>query len=141
MKSTTSNDPNKRQSLIKQIEQIAKKAKKSRMKIVPDSPELKSAEEFAEFLGCEPMQAILFSVIFQLSFDEECVSLYTIARHLNCSTLRILEYHNDLEKLKKLKLIAIQTRPNRFALTNFQEFYISSRVTEAISSNEQKTAS
>ena len=132
MKNISTNESNKAKNLIKQIEQIARKAKKSKMKIDPGTPEYKSSQVLADFLGCEPMQAILFSVIFQLSFDEECVSIYTIAKHLNCNTLRILEHRNDLEKLKTLKLVTIQAKPNRFAQTNFQEFYISSRVTEAI---------
>jgi hypothetical protein len=132
MKNKTSSDSNKANNLIKQIEQIAKKAKKSKMKIDPGTPEYESSKILADFLGCEPMQAILFTVIFQLSFDEECVSIYTIAKHLNCNTLRILEYRNDIEKLRSLKLVTIQTRPNRFAQTNFQELYISARVTEAI---------
>ncbi len=132
MKNIVSNEQKKSISLISQIEQLARKAKKSKLKIDLDSPEYKSSHFLAEFLGCEPMQAILFAVIFQLSFDEECVSIYTIAKHLNCNTLRILEHRNDLEKLRTLKLLTIQSKPNRFAQTNFQEFYISSRVTEAI---------
>ena len=132
MNTTVNYEPEKTHSLISQIEQIAKKSKKSKLKLNFDSQKAKIVNSVSEFLGCTPFQAILFAVIFQLSFKNDDVSINDVSEYLDCSPLRVLERFSDIDQLKKLRLITVQNRSFALPGFNYQEYFIPTRVTEAI---------
>ena len=94
MNITLTNEKENTSSLINQIEQLAKKAKKSKLKLNFEAEEKIILKEVSEFLDCTPWQTVVFAVIFQLSFKNDDVSISDIAEYLNCSPLRVLEKYS-----------------------------------------------
>lgn len=123
--------PRKR-NMITRLEQLARKARKSKLLFEFTEPEKPYVEEVNEFLGCTTMQSVLFAVIFKLSFKNSEVSIGQVSDFINCSPLRLLERIGDFEQLKKQRLIKIQAHSFRHQGFNYQEYFIPSRVTEAI---------
>ena len=132
MKNNVSTEQKKERSLISQIEQIAKMAKNSKMKINYNLEDEFALWALNDFLGCETIQSIIFSIIFQLSFKKDDVTLNEIAKYINCSPIRMIDNYQDIDQLKKLKLILTRNSNSYFGGINYQEYFIPSRVTEAI---------
>ncbi len=90
---------------IGKIDKIANAAKRSAF--APDLAEKVSAESgtLASFLGCSRLQAILFSVVFNLNFSRSSVDLEQISTFMNCTPMMVAKHLNDLEFLCERKLL------------------------------------
>ena len=118
--------------LTAKLEHIAKMAKKSKLHLPENLDDEFIMREVTNFLDCKPVQAIIFSVIFRLSFKKEDVGIKEIAKYLNCSPIRILNHSKDLKQLKKQRLIMTSPTGPYYSGFNYQEYYIPSSVIEAI---------
>jgi len=118
--------------LTSQLEHIAKMARKSKFDLPKDLDDEFILRKVTDFLGCSPVQSIIFAVIFQLSFKDEDVSVNDIAKYLRCSPIRILDYTLDINQLKRLRLIIVRSGHSFFRGFNYQEYFIPASVSEAI---------
>jgi len=98
--------------IIDYLESLAEKIKDS--KFGPDIYE-KANEELAKvtkFLNITENQAILFTAIFAANLKRSEVDQDDIASYINCSPLRIVKLHSDLEFLVK-KMLLVNNNYNR----------------------------
>jgi len=60
------------------------------------------AEVLAGRLNCTPRQAVIFSIVFNLNFNTELITLTELAGFLSCEPIDIASYARDLEALAGL---------------------------------------
>ena len=95
----------KKINLLRHIEFIAHQAVDSKL----SRPFMKNVKESADslsgFLGCTRMQSILFSIICNLNFSKKAVGIDRISEILGCTTITIAKHMNELEQLRKKKIL------------------------------------
>jgi len=92
-------------SLIQHVEIIAVKAKVSGFTPKYIKSVIPNARAIAPFLGCNEIQSIIFSILFNLNFKSARISIDDLAEYMNCSPISILSYQKDFDQLVKLKVI------------------------------------
>lgn len=123
--------------MLDHMESLASAMKDSNMKIEFEKDVKKSLEEVVCFLEITDTQAILFSTVFMLSFNQSCIDISDIAEHMKSSNLKVASFLPDLEVLVSRKLIQYYNRsinPHRKIKDTIHDisFNISRRVLDAI---------
>ena len=91
---------NLNQNLLNRLETISSATTKCDLdfrKLENVSADIK---EISGFLGITYDQAVLFSCLTDLSF-QKAVTLDSLAKHLNCSVLKVITYMSEMEALEK----------------------------------------
>ena len=130
-------------SLIQHVETIAVNAKHSKFnekflqKVIPDG------RVIAQFLGCNEIQSILFSVLFNLNFKNSRVSLDGLAEYMDCSPITVVSYIKDFDQLVRLKVIRrycnSEGSPHNRRTTSLDniEYFVNKDVFDALSNEER----
>jgi hypothetical protein len=92
-------------NLLRHIEFISRQAVDSKLSRQFMRKVKESADVLADFLGCNRMQAVLFSIICNLNFGKKAVGIDRIADILACSTITVASHINELEQLQKNKIL------------------------------------
>jgi len=90
----------------------------------------KAAEALAGRLNCSPRQAVIFSIVFNLNFNTELITLTELAGFLSCEPIDIAAYTRDLEALADLRLIKrdrVDRRMFDYRVNNLSRYYVPSR--------------
>jgi hypothetical protein len=95
----------RKRNLLNDVEFIANRAVDSTfsnhfMKTVKDR-----TAELSSFLGCTRMQAVLFSIICNLNCSNKAVGIERIATWTGCTPIMIAGYIDDLEALRRKKIL------------------------------------
>lgn len=91
-------------NILSIVERISSNAPKGGMDFV-SQPELKcDIQILSDFLDINHNQAILFSCLLELSL-QRTVTIDSIAKHLKCSTLKVIANISELEFLERKSLI------------------------------------
>lgn len=91
--------------MIKQIEVIAKHAQNSNLdwkKIFQQKDAIKTV---AEGIQGDKIQAVFFSVLFTLNFQNDEIYLKDIAEYFNCESIKLAEYLTVIDNLTEKKLV------------------------------------
>jgi len=86
-------------------------------------------------LNCTIKQAIIFSMVFNLNFNTEMVTITDMASFLGCEPINIASFARDLEALKDLKLIRKQKANVRmFDLNgnNLARYFVPSGIIDSV---------
>lgn len=126
------------ENLTGKLEHIANMAKNRKLCLPENFDDEFILREVSDFLDCSEVQSIIFAVIFQLSFKNEDVVINAIAKYLKCSPMKILNHTGDINQLRQKRLIVSRTSRPHFTAFNYQEFYIPSRVSEAIGNMDNR---
>jgi hypothetical protein len=94
-----------RQNVLSQIETIANSAKGTKFSGEFQENISTEALTVAETLDCNEIQAILFSVIFNLNFTRSSVDIEDMSNYMDCTPIMIVGHMNDLEGLCRLKVL------------------------------------
>ena len=95
----------RKKNFISVVEFIANKAVDSTLSNQFMKSVKESADELSGFLGCTRMQSVLFSVICNLNFSNKSVGLEQIATWLGCNPIEVANYMNEIENLRKNKIL------------------------------------
>jgi len=103
-----------KKNLLRHIEFIAHAAVDSKLspKFMRNVKE--SADELSGFLGCNRMQAVLFSIICNLNFSRKAVGIDRISDILDCTTITVVKHLNELEQLRKNKILRNESGDQNF---------------------------
>ncbi|MEH0155353.1 AAA family ATPase [Limibacter armeniacum] len=91
--------------MIKQIEAIAKSAHNSRLDMTAVLREKKVVRAVAESIQGDEIEAVFFSVLFTLNFQNDEIYLKDIAEYFDCETIRLAEYLNVIDRLVEKRLV------------------------------------
>lgn len=96
-------DENK--SMLTSIETVQRVMKDSELK-----PEfIEAIEDFLTYISdlqdITPTQALLLSIIVEESLDGNVVTISRLARFLDCSKVRVMQFHEDIDDLVKRKFL------------------------------------
>lgn len=91
--------------LINHLGLLASTATKSKGQLENIDYPAESLGKTREFLEMPDLQCILFSIILQLSYNDNEVTVNDISDYLECSRLAVLHYINDLKMIEEKKLI------------------------------------
>ncbi len=126
--------------IIHDIESIAHKAKKSKGNLNSIDKSNKNLQSITNFLNCEPVQGILFSVVFVISFNEEYVGIDEVSDFMDCENLKLAVYLKVFEDLEKKKLLRRDGRRNglnRNKSIQSINYYLPKSVVDAILDNNK----
>lgn len=129
--------------MIDHFEQIARTAKDCDGKFTETDFPDESVETVRGFLKLDRTQAILFSIIFILSFNASDVDIEDIAEYTGTNNLDMVKYLPVLEAIADRKLIKSGASKNRFYSSRFNtlhdiSFCITKEVLDAILSENSK---
>ena len=93
-------DKNLNQNLLSSLESISTAAIKCDLDFQKLTDVSKDINEVSEFLGITPDQAVFFSCLAELSFQQP-VTYENLANHLLSSVLKIISYIPEIEALEK----------------------------------------
>jgi hypothetical protein len=101
-------------NLLRHIEFIAHQAVDSKLspKFMRNVKE--SADALSGFLGCNRMQAVLFSIICNLNFSKKAVGIDRISDILDCTMITVVRHLNELEQLRKNKILRNESGDQNF---------------------------
>ena len=88
------------QNLLNRLEGISSAASSCELNFQKLEHVKDDIKEVAGFLGITDDQAVFFSCLAELSF-QKTVTLEILAKHLNCSVLKVITCMNELEALEK----------------------------------------
>ena len=91
-------------NLLGRIEVISSAATKCKLNFSSLAEVSNEITEISGFLGITHDQAIFFSCLVELSI-QRTVSLDSLAKHLKCSVLTLLNYMNEIELLEKKGIV------------------------------------
>ncbi len=77
-----------------------------------DKVELDSCR-LAVYLGCNQIQAVLFSVLCNLNFSRRAVGIDLIADWLGCTPITVAMHVNELEDLRQKKILRREAGENQ----------------------------
>ncbi|MCX6250326.1 MAG: ATP-binding protein [Bacteroidetes bacterium] len=125
----------RKRNLLGDVEFIAHKAVNSTlsnqfMKTVKENTNTLSA-----FLGCNRMQAVLFSIICNLNCNNKAVSIEQVADWTECSSIMISGYIDELETLRRKKILrkeATDKKTDSINLVSAINFSVNPSVFEAL---------
>jgi hypothetical protein len=137
MKTHTDNFSETKQNLIKEIEEIAITVRHSSLCLAEDEGNSDCVIALADFLDCTHQQAIIFATIFYLTIEERIVDLTAMASFLSCSPLIMMSHLEDLEVLKRKRLIWVKRSRRGMSFFNDNEYYIPSNVCLALGNMEK----
>jgi len=95
----------RKKNLLRHIEFIAHQAVDSKLSRQFMKNVKESADALSGFLGCNRMQSVLFSIICNLNFSKKAVGIDRISDILGCTTITIAKHMNELEQLRKKKIL------------------------------------
>ncbi len=95
---------NLNQNLLSRLEVISSAASKCDLDFQKLENVSGDIKEVSGFLGITDNQAVFFSCLAELSF-QKTVTLENLAKHLNCSVLKVIIYMNELEVLEEKRYI------------------------------------
>jgi hypothetical protein len=95
----------RKKNLISVVEFIAYKAVDSTLSNQFMKSVKESADELSNFLGCNRMQSVLFSVICNLNFSNKAVGIEQISTWLGCNPIAVATYMNEIESLRRTKIL------------------------------------
>ena len=98
--------------------------------------------EVAKFLGVNPLQAVIFSVIFILNFKNRCVDITDLAGYMETSNLKVLPLLTEIDGLEQKRLICRYNGSSR--MSNLKRmgiyeigYFITRNILEAILKNDK----
>jgi hypothetical protein len=91
---------NLNQNLLTRLEVISSAATKCDLDFQKLENVSSDIKEVSGFLSITDDQAVFFSCLAELSFQKP-VTLETLAKHLNCSALKVITCMNEMEALEK----------------------------------------
>ncbi|MBW6461188.1 MAG: ATP-binding protein [Bacteroidales bacterium] len=118
-------------SLLPLVEAVARSAKRSRGEFSPGIDVKDALDELSTFFGITPLQAWLFSIILELNFQQR-VTIDSLASHLRCSTLKVIDLTDDLDALEDKMLVQKVSSGRRRREHNESRFTIPSMVVESL---------
>ncbi|KPK83078.1 MAG: hypothetical protein AMS27_13360 [Bacteroides sp. SM23_62_1] len=128
--------PGQPDKLIWHIERVAEKMKASKLNESRVNSVKYSLEQISGFLGCNQIQALMFSIILVLNFKNQKVDIYDIARFIDCNPLKIAGYIPDIEELEKRRIIrSDHDGKKRRALLNDIGFFVTRDVMDGVFRN------
>jgi hypothetical protein len=95
----------------------------------------KPAEVLAARLNCTPRQAVIFSIVFNLNFNTEMITLTELAGFLSCEPIDIASYTRDLEALAEFRLIKrdrVDRRMFDYRVNNLNRYYVPSMILQSV---------
>ncbi|MBP6872272.1 MAG: ATP-binding protein [Bacteroidales bacterium] len=95
----------------------------------------KAAEALAGRLNCSPRQAVIFSIVFNLNFNTELITLTELAGFLSCEPIDIAAYTRDLEALADLRLIKrdrVDRKMFDYRVNNLSRYYVPSPIIQSV---------
>jgi SpoVK/Ycf46/Vps4 family AAA+-type ATPase len=95
----------RKRNLLRDIEFIAHQAVDSKLSRPFMRNVKESADALSDFLGCNRMQVVLFSIICNINFGKKAVGIDRIAYVLDCNTITVAKHMNELEQLQKKKIL------------------------------------
>jgi hypothetical protein len=102
---TNANKVKRDKNLLRHIEFIAHESIDSKLSRQFMKSVKESADALSGFLACNRMQSILFSIICNLNFSKKAVGIDRISEILGCNTITIAKHMNELEQLRKKKIL------------------------------------
>lgn len=93
------------------------------------------AEALAARLNCTPRQAVIFSIVFNLNFNNEMITLTELAGFLSCEPIDIAFYTRDLEALAELRLVKrdkVDRRMFDYRSNNLTRYYVPSSILQSV---------
>jgi hypothetical protein len=97
-------------TLLNHIERIIELSKKNGLSRLFFKIADSHIKRVADTLNINPLQTVLFSHLVD-NADNRSISISHIARAIDCSSTRILQYMNELEELEHKKLIVCRRNP------------------------------
>jgi ATP-dependent 26S proteasome regulatory subunit len=92
----------------------------------------------SSFLSCSTNEAILFSIVFTLSFEWNSPDISKIAEYIDCNALKIFSMLKDLENLVKKRLLRKTTDRFHSSISRKFEFTVTEYAFNAISNDDNK---
>lgn len=124
-------------NLLEKLEKISSGARGSGLEPGKLSGPGMNTEPIKSFLGINDMQAILFSIIVELSLQYKA-TLGAISKELRCTVLKIMSFNNELEKLEKKGYIKkISLRSSRKNVYADKGYAVPERIIDALSSGDR----
>lgn len=129
-------------NILSVIETIALDAKESGFSAEFLDRNFKVTKPIADMLDCSQIQALLFSIIFNLNFTKSSVDIECMSDYIGCSPISIARHINDLEGLCKKKILRCENNPNnarrrRENALDRASYYVYKEVLDAILNNEK----
>ena len=93
------------------------------------------AEVLAARLDCTPRQAVIFSIVFNLNFNNEMITLTELAGFLSCEPIDIASYTRDLEALAELRLVKrdrVDRRMFDYRSNNLSRYFVPSPILQSV---------
>ena len=125
----------RKRNLLNDVELIAHKAVDSTLSNHFMKSMKESAGEISSFLGCNRMQAVLFSIICNLNCSNKAVGIEQIASWTGCSSIMIAGYSDELDMLRRKKILrreADDKKADNMNLVSAINFSVNPGVFEAL---------
>ncbi|MCL2704731.1 MAG: AAA family ATPase [Spirochaetaceae bacterium] len=127
-------------NLLGHVEQIVKLTEKNDLSENSILSAMTHIKHITQKLNISQIQAVLFSHIVS-EFETTPVELREIARSLDCSKLKLMQYMSDFEELEQKKLIRISPKSNRrrfgFSASDVASYSIPKEVMVSLMKNEE----
>jgi hypothetical protein len=129
------------QNILTEIEKIALDAKGSGFSEEFLYQVCCEAESVAAMIDCNEIQAVLFSLVFNLNFTNNSVDIDCLSKYLDCTPIMVARYINDLEGLCKMKILRYENSPSRQRRQRENSldrvaYYVNRKVLDALLNNQ-----
>ena len=104
---------NEKENILSQIEKIAIAAKSTKFSEEFRNVVMPETESVARMIGSSQIQALLFSLIFNLNFTKSSVDIKCLSDYMECTPIMVARYLKDLDELYKRKILRCESTPSR----------------------------
>jgi SpoVK/Ycf46/Vps4 family AAA+-type ATPase len=131
----------KEKPIVFHLEEISRLVKESKMNDKFFREATSHVQKVSTFLSCTENEAILFSIIFTLSFDWSTPDISKISEFIDCNPLKVFSMFDDFENLVKLRLIRKVQERYSSNLSRKCEFSVTECAFNAINRNNKELLS
>jgi len=141
----TNLNPTTPNEILNSIEKVATLANDSKFSPTFLKKCTPAARIVSGYLECNPIQAILFSIVCNLNFNRASVDVEDMSRYLDCPPVKVMKYIGEFEGLCDAKILRrdYEVRMNRgrrtINLCQIQ-YFVNRDLLDAILKNEKFTA-
>ena len=134
--------PGKPNKILLCIERIATWAKDSNLSPAFMKRCAPAARTLSNFLECNEIQAILFSIVCNLNFNRGSVDVDDMARYLDCPPIKVMKYIDEFERLCNTKILRrdyeVRSPRGKRSINLYQiQYFINKDLLDAILKNEK----
>jgi len=101
-----------RDNPIRHIEYIARRAERSRLSEEYMKQVRVSCKRLSYYLDCNPVQAVLFSVLCNINFTYRAVGIDRLSNWFGCTPITLAMHVNELEDLRRKKILRKEVGEN-----------------------------